>query len=402
MILEEEAAERGADAAVPSAGGTNRFGGGSIRSHAGGFLKFVVFGLTVSSSWGNGHATLWRGLIRALDRLGHQLIFFERDVSYYAGARDLHDLPGGSELILYPDWESVRDKAAGEVASADVAMVTSYCPDGIAASDLVLDEAPAFRLFYDLDTPVTLARLSAGGDIPYLPPYGLGEFDLVLSYTGGAALQALQRRLGARNVAPLYGHVDPAQHGPAEPLESFRAHFSYLGTYAADRQPALERLFLEPARRRPDRRFVIGGSGYPEDFPWTDNIFFVRHLPPAQHPGFFCSSPLTLNVTRSDMAAMGYCPSGRLFEAAACGVPVLSDDWEGLDSFFEPGREILIARSAEDAIAALELPEAELAEIGQAARARVLDEHTSEHRARELIRLLEKIETPVPMLMAGE
>jgi spore maturation protein CgeB len=365
-------------------------------------LKFVIFGLTVSSSWGNGHATLWRGLIRALDRLGHHVVFFERDVPYYADARDLHALPGRSELVLYADWESVRGRAEAEVRSADVAMVTSYCPDGALASDLVLGRAPALRLFYDLDTPVTLARLDAGAAVPYLPSYGLGDFDLVLSYTGGAALKQLQSRLGARNVAPLYGHVDPAQHSPAAPREVFRADYSYLGTYAADRQDALEMLFIEPARRRPEQRFAIGGSGYPQDFPWTDNIFFVRHLPPPDHPAFFCSSRLTLNVTRRDMAAMGYCPSGRLFEAAACGVPVLSDWWEGLDSFFEPGAEILIGRTTEDATSALDLSDGELAGIARAARERVLGEHTSEHRARELLTRIETIEAASPMLMAGE
>ncbi|MDP8912948.1 MAG: glycosyltransferase [Pseudomonadota bacterium] len=365
-------------------------------------MKFVIFGLTVSSSWGNGHATLWRGLIRALDRQGHEVVFLERDVSYYAGARDLHALPGRSELILYPSWESVRQKAAAEVAGADVAMVTSYCPDAIAASDLILERAPALRLFYDLDTPVTLARLSAGAVVPYLPPQGLGDFDLVLSYTGGEALNALKRRLGARRVAPLYGHVDPGLHKPAEPLDAFRADLSYLGTYADDRQAALEALFIEPARLRPEQRFVIGGSGYPEDFPWTDNIHFVRHLPPPDHPSFFCSSRLTLNVTRADMAAMGFCPSGRLFEAAACGVPVLSDWWEGLDSFFEPGREILIARSTDDAVAALDLPGDEIAAIAAAARERTLGEHRSEDRARELVSLLEDLETSTAMVMAGE
>jgi spore maturation protein CgeB len=365
-------------------------------------LKFVVFGLTVSSSWGNGHATLWRGLIRALDRLGHQIVFFEQDVPYYADARDLHALPGRSELILYPDWESVRERAEMEVRTADVAMVTSYCPDGIVAADLILGHAPALRLFYDLDTPVTLAQLSAGATLAYLPPYGLGDFDLVLSYTGGEALTQLRERLGARSAAPLYGHVDPAQHRPAPPRDIFRADFSYLGTYAADRQAALETLFIDPARLRPEQRFVIGGAGYPDDFPWTDNIFFVRHLPPAEHPAFFSSARLTLNVTRRDMAAMGYCPSGRLFEAAACGVPVLSDWWEGLDSFFDPGSEILIGRSTADAVAALDLPQPELDRIAAAARERVLAEHTSEHRARELLALLERTETANPMLMAGE
>lgn len=371
-------------------------------------LKFAIFGLTVSSSWGNGHATLWRGLIRALAAQGHEITFFERDVPYYAGARDLHSLGDGAELILYPDWNTVSARARAAVRDADVAMVTSYCPDALPASDLILDEAPGLTAFYDLDTPVTLAKLSGGETVPYIPPGGLGDFDLVLSYTGGEALQALRSRLGAVRVAPLYGHVDPELHKPAPPMDVFRADLSYLGTYAEDRQRAVHDLLIEPARLRPHQRFVIGGSGYPEDFPWTDNIFFVRHLPPPDHPGFFCSSRLTLNVTRADMAAMGYCPSGRLFEAAACGVPVLSDWWEGLDSFFEPGAEILIARNRADAVAALDLSEAEMKRMGRAARERVLDEHTSAHRARELVSLLldvggsGKKPSAQPLLLAGE
>jgi spore maturation protein CgeB len=360
-------------------------------------MKFVIFGLTVSSSWGNGHATLWRGLIRALTAQGHEVVFFERDVPYYAGARDLTALDDGAELILYPDWNAVFERARDETASADVAMVTSYCPDGIAASCLVLDHAPALKLFYDLDTPVTLARIAAGEQLPYIPRQGLGDFDLVLSYTGGEALTALRTQLGARRAAPLYGHVDPARHHPVAPTEAFRGDFSYLGTYAADRQVALDTLFLEPARRRPNLRFVLGGAGYPDGFPWAGNLFFVRHLPPPEHPAFFCASPLTLNITRADMAAMGYCPSGRLFEAAACGVPVLSDTWEGLDSFFEPGSEILLARTSEDAVAALDLGAAELARIGAAARERVLAEHTSAHRAREMVELVRTLEAPAPL-----
>lgn len=355
-------------------------------------MKLVIFGLTVSSSWGNGHATLWRGLIRALSNMGHKVVFFERDLPFYASNRDLHRLLGNSELVLYPDWESVRDRARTELAVADVAMVTSYCPDGIAASDLILEEAPGLAVFYDLDTPVTLARLGAGEAVPYLPPQGLGDFDLVLSYTGGEALEALRERLGARRTAPLYGHVDPAQHRPAPPSGAFRGDLSYLGTYAADRQRAVEMLFIEPARRRPDLRFVLGGSGYPQDFPWTGNIFFVKHLPPADHPGFFCSSRLTLNVTRRDMAAMGYCPSGRLFEAAACGVPILSDWFEGLDSFFEPDSEILIARTTDDALAALDLAHQDLDRIATAARKRVLEEHSSERRAHHLVALLRDLD----------
>ena len=352
-------------------------------------MKLVVFGLSVSSSWGNGHAVLWRGLIRALLRDGHRVTFFERDVPYYAEHRDVAELPEGGELVLYPDWESVLPRARRALVDADVGMVTSYCPDGIAASHLVLDSATPIRCFYDLDTPVTLARLAAGERIGYISPEGLGGFDVVLSYTGGGALDALRERLGARRALPLYGSVDPDLHRPVPPQPRYAATLSYLGTYAEDRQQALEGLFVEPARRRPAERFVIGGVMYPPSFPWAPNIWFVRHLPPAEHPAFYCSSAFTLNVTRAAMAEMGWCPSGRLFEAAACGTPVISDWWEGLDACFEPGREIVVAHGPEQVLAALDLSPAERAAIGRRARERALEEHTAARRAREMIAALE-------------
>lgn len=352
-------------------------------------MKLVIFGLTLSSSWGNGHATLWRGLIRALIRRNHDVVFFERDVPYYAEHRDLAALPGAG-LVLYPQWQGIAARARTEARQADVAVVTSYCPDATSAAALLREQAPrALSVFYDLDTPVTLARLEAGERVEYLPEDGLRDFDLVLSYTGGRALAALRDRLGARRVAALYGHVDPQAHRPAPRDRRFSADLSYLGTYAPDRQPALEALFVEPARRRPARRFVLGGSGYPPDFPWADNIWFVRHVAPPEHPPFYSSSRLTLNVTRRDMAAMGFCPSGRLFEAAACATPVLSDAWEGIERFFTPGKEILLAGSAEQATAALDLPPGELARIGRAARERALDEHTSDCRAARMLSLLD-------------
>lgn len=352
-------------------------------------MKLAIFGLTVSSSWGNGHATLWRGLIRALVRRGHRVVFFEKDVPYYASTRDLWEIPG-AELVLYPDWESIRPLAERHAADADVAMVTSYCADGLAATELVLASGADLRVFYDLDTPVTLDGLKSGRDVAYIGPRGLRDFDLVLSYTGGEALTQLMTVLGARRVAPLYGHVDPEVHRPVPPMAGEpTADLSYLGTYAADRQAALEALLVEPARRLPGRRFVIGGAQYPHDFPWTGNIFFHSHLPPPEHPAFFCSSALTLNVTRRAMAGMGFCPSGRLFEAAACGVPILSDTWKGLDAFFTPGAEILTAATTEEAMAAIELPRDELRRIAEAARERTLAEHTSERRAEELERALD-------------
>lgn len=350
-------------------------------------MKLVVFGLTISSSWGNGHATLWRGLCRALAQQGHRIVFMERDVSWYAGARDYWEIPGG-RLVLYRDWAEALPQAQAELKGADVAMVTSYCPDAIAAGELILD-APVLHAFYDLDTPVTLGRLMRGEEVDYIGSHGLSDYDLVLSYTGGKALDLLRDELGARKTAPLYGHVDPAVHRPVAATEQYRSDLSYLGTYAADRQRALESLFVEAARSRPDLRFVIGGAQYPQDFPWSDNIYFVRHLPPGEHPAFFSSSRLTLNITRHDMAKMGWCPSGRLFEAAACGTPIVTDTWEGMDSFFEPDVEVAIASTAADVLAALQRSEEEFRRMAARARARVLEQHTSAHRARELLRLLE-------------
>jgi spore maturation protein CgeB len=351
-------------------------------------MRFVIFGLTLSSSWGNGHATLWRGLARALARKGHRVLFFERDVPWYAQHRDLQQVEG-VELLLYPEWRAVQARARAELSMADVAIATSYCPDAVAACRLILDEnTGALRVFYDLDTPVTLGRLASGQPVEYLPSEGLGDFDLVLSFAGGGALHALAEQLGARRVAPLYGHVDPEAHCPVPASESYRADLSYLGTYAADRQEALQQLFVETARRRPNLRFVLGGSGYPDEFPWTNNLYFVRHVPPSAHPAFFCSSRVTLNVTRADMASMGHCPSGRLFEAASCGTPVLSDRWDGLDAFFTPGEEILTAATTQEALEALDRTPDELRRIAARARERVLDQHTSAHRADELLQLV--------------
>ncbi len=364
-------------------------------------MKLVVFGLSVSSSWGNGHATLWRGLTKALGARGHHLVFFERDLPFYAQHRDLRELPGG-ELILYPSWDDVRVQAERHLAGADAAIVTSYCPDAIVACEEVLSSPARIRCFYDLDTGVTLARLRAGETVDYIPPRGLGDFDLVLSYIGGPALAELKDRLGARHVAPLYGSVDPEVHHPAPPDPRYRADLAYAGTYSADRQAALDDLFLEPARRRRDLRFLIAGPQYPEDFPWTENISFIPHVPPSEHPAFYCSSRLTLSVTRRPMALNGWCPSGRLFEAAACGAAILSDEWDGLDYFFEPGREILVARTTGHVMDALALSPEALARIGRAGRERALAAHTAARRALELENILDAAASlPVETAAAG-
>jgi spore maturation protein CgeB len=351
-------------------------------------MDFVVFGLTASSTWGNGHATLWRGLARALGEAGHGLLFLEREQPWYAGHRDLTELPGG-RLRIYGALDVIRREVEVALDAADVAMVTSYCPDALAATELCLASRARLKVFYDLDPGVTAERLGAGRPVEWIGPRGLADFDLALSFTGGGALALLRERLGAPRAAPLHGSVDPAVHRPAAPSAPFRGDASYLGTYAAARQPGLARLFLEPAARMPDRTFVLAGSQYPADFPWRENVRYVRHLEPALHPALFCSSPLTVNVTRPEMAALGHCPSPRLFEAAACAVPVLSDWFDGLDAFFTPGEEILVARSAEEAAALVAAPRAELARAGRRARERVLAEHTADVRARQLVAFCE-------------
>jgi spore maturation protein CgeB len=343
-------------------------------------MRLVIFGLTVSSSWGNGHATLWRGLIRELAHRGWRVQFFEKDVPYYRDTRDQTWIAGGA-LVFYEDWDAIRHAAEHAIAGAEVALVTSYCPDGPEASRSVWRAARGLKVFYDLDSPVTLSQIGRGEPVNYLPWEGLDNFDLVLSYTGGAALDELKTRLGAVRTAPLYGHVDPAVHRPGEAQPEFIGDLSYIGTYAEDRQPTLELLLVQPARLRSRSRFVIAGAQYPRDFPWAPNIHFVRHLPAADHPNFYASSRLTLNVTRRDMATFGWCPSGRLFEAAACGATIISDTWPGLEDFFTPGGELIAASATEDVLAALELSDAERRRIAGNARERALTEHTSARRA---------------------
>lgn len=348
-------------------------------------MRLVIFGLTVSSSWGNGHATHWRGILRALANRGHEVTFFERDVPYYAMHRDLEALPYG-ELVLYREWDDVISRATRDVQKADASVVTSYCPDALAATDVMRD-APGVRCFYDMDTPVTLERLERREPVEYIPHDGLRAFDVVLSFTGGASLDALRDQLGARAVAPLYGTIDADAYVPGSKRPEFSATLSHLGTYSPDREQQLTRLLLDVARRRPDRRFLIAGPLYPPQFNWLSNLFYMEHVSPTHHPDFYASSEFTLNITRGAMARWGFCPQGRLFEAAACEAVVISDRWEGLDHFFDIGDEIKCASSTEEVLDALEMDDAERKRIGRAARARVLAHHTADHRAQEIEKL---------------
>ncbi len=350
-------------------------------------LKICIFGLTLSSSWGNGHATPYRAILRALHALGHEITFYERDVDYYARRRDFRECDY-CKLVLYSCWDEVRPWSVAEAAESDVVMVGSYCPEGARINDEVLALGRPLHVFYDLDAPITLAGIELG-PLEYLGRDQMAAFDLYLSFTGGRILEELEQRWGVRRARALYGCVDPEVHTRVIPRAQFRCSLSYMGTYAADRQAKVEQFFLEPALRMPDRQFALAGSLYPPGVTWPRNLRRFEHVAPADHPALYSSSGATLNITRGGMAARGgYCPSGRLFEAAACGTPIVSDWFEGLDRFFAPGEEIFVVHDAEDVVAALRCPDEELARLAARARQRTLEEHTGLCRARELLDLL--------------
>ncbi len=347
-------------------------------------MNLVVLGLSLASSWGNGHATTYRALLAAFAARGHAVTFLERAVPWYAGAhRDLAD-PGFCRLAFY---DSLADLARWRrtIADADAVIVGSYVPEGVAVGRWVQATARGIVAFYDIDTPVTLAKLAAG-DAEYLSPELIPGYDLYLSFTGGPTLARLERDLGARAARALYCSVDPDAYRPLGVAP--RWDLSYLGTYSPDRQPTLERLLLAPARAAPDLRFAVAGPQYPDGIAWPANVERIDHVPPAEHPAFYGASRFTLNVTRADMIAAGWSPSVRLFEAAACGTPLVSDAWEGLDSLLAPDREIILAREPADVLAALRAPEPAARALAAAARARVLAAHTAAHRAAELERHL--------------
>ena len=344
-------------------------------------LRIVILGLSITSSWGNGHATTYRGLVRELTRRGHDVLFLERDMPWYADNRDLPRPPFG-RTELYASVEQLTERFGGAVRDADLVIVGSYVPEGVRVGEWATDRAGGVTAFYDIDTPVTLAKL-ARGDVEYLAPHLIPRYDLYLSFTGGPTLGRLEREHGSPHAAALYCSVDPDLYFP-EPTAR-RWDLGYLGTYSDDRQPPLDRLLMEPARRWSAGRFVVAGPQYPPRIDWPANVARIEHLPPAAHRAFYNEQSLTLNVTRADMIRAGHSPSVRLFEAAACGVPIVSDVWDGLDALFTPGEEILFARTSEDVLRYLcQLDDAARRRIGENARQRVLSSHTAAHRAAEL------------------
>ncbi len=344
-------------------------------------MKIVVYGLSVTSSWGNGHATTYRSLLKALAARGHTTIFVEKDVEWYRNNRDMPE-PTFCSVRLYEDWTAERAALLALADDADAVVVGSYFPDAIAVSQALFTRAKAPVLFYDIDTPVTMARLRAEGRTEYLDAAMIPAYAAYLSFTSGPALQELVAHFGARRADALFCSVDPEIYRPLPGVNDFRADLSYLGTYAVDRQPKLMNLLNAPAEQMPESRFLVAGPQYPGDTTWAANVRRIYHLEPKFHPQFYSSSRFTLNLTRADMVAAGYSPSVRLFEASACGAAIVSDYWPGLEEFLTPGEEILLARETAEVVRILrETGEQERMALGRRARERVLAEHSADHRA---------------------
>lgn len=346
-------------------------------------MKIVIFGLTITSSWGNGHGTTYRSLVKALAHLGHHVDFVEKDVEWYRSNRDMPQ-PPFCRVHLYERWPESRASLVRLCDDADAIVIGSYFPDAIAATEALLDAGAGPLLFYDIDTPITLTRLRASGRTEYLEASAISHYSAYLSFTGGPALTELEDKFGSPCALPFYCSVDPDLYCPTPRNPEYACDLSYLGTYAADRQSKLLRYLDSTAALLPDRRFIVAGPQYPPETQFQPNVERIIHLSPREHPSFYSSSRFTLNLTRADMVAAGYSPSVRLFEASACGAALLSDSWKGLDEFLTPGQEILLPHDEYEVADILRnSPEEARRQVGERARDRILAEHTSEHRARQ-------------------
>jgi spore maturation protein CgeB len=356
-------------------------------------MKIVMLGLSVTSSWGNGHATTYRSLIRGLAAAGHQVLFLERDAPWYEGNRDEPNPPGAT-TVLYDSVSELIRTADASVRNADLVIVGSFVPDGIAIGEWVTSVAQGLTAFYDIDTPVTLLKLRQNS-CPYLTRDLIRSYGLYLSFTGGPVPAMIERQYGSPAARALFCSVDTDRYVPVQ--RSPRWDLGYLGTWSDDRQPSLEELLLKPARAWSAGRFAVVGPQYPTTMQWPSNVHREIHLSPREHPDFYGSQRFTLNITRDAMKSAGYSPSVRLFEAGACAVPIISDWWEGLDTLLEPGREVLLAESADDTLRYLrDLSETVRLRIGAAARKRILAEHTPLRRALQLQHFVEEAARPVP------
>jgi spore maturation protein CgeB len=352
-------------------------------------MNIAFFGSSLVSAYWNGAATYYRGIIRALHNLGHQITFYEPDAYDRQKHRDIPD-PDCARVVVYAadDEDSVLT-ALQQARGVDMLVKTS----GVGANDQLLEaavlsirEPHTITVFWDVDAPVTLDRVKADRSDPFLELIPL--YDLILTYGGGDPVVRGYKALGARECVPIYNALDPDTHHPAPAEEHFKCDLALLANRLPDREARIEKFFLEAAEKLPEFRFMLGGSGW-GDKPMPANVNYVGHVYTRDHNAFNCSARAVLNVNRDSMASYGFSPPTRIFEAAGAAVCLITDAWEGIETFLTPDREVLVAHDAEDVVRhLLAVDDKRAREIGDAALQRVLSEHTYGHRAVQLERLL--------------
>lgn len=346
-------------------------------------LDVAFFGSSLVSAWWNGAATYYRGVLRALAERGHRITFYEPDAFDRQKHRDIPD----------PDWATVVVYASEGVAGVETAVESARHSDvivkasGVGVFDEWLERAvldvgrpDATRIFWDVDAPATLERINADPDDPsgLLLPY----YDFVFTYGGGPPVVAAYQELGARECVPVYNAVDPDTHHPAPPDERFAGTLGFLGNRLPDREARVQEFFFQPARQLPNHTFLLGGGGWDQHVPELANVKYLGHVYTRDHGAFNCTPRTVLNICRESMARNGYSPATRVFEAAGAGACLITDAWEGIEQFLEPGREVLVAANGNEVAEHLTSLDADRAQrIGRAGRRRVLAEHTYDRRA---------------------
>ncbi|HYE33879.1 CgeB family protein [Methylocaldum sp.] len=351
--------------------------------------KVAFFGSSLVSSYWNGAATYYRGLIRALSVLGYRTTFYEPDAFERQQHRDIAN-PTWADTVVYPATEQGVSKALEAARQADILVKAS----GVGVFDEWLErevlslQAPNRTvIFWDVDAPATLERVQQNPDDPFRTL--IPRYDIILTYGGGPPVVEAYRALGARDCVPVYNALDPATHYPVPPDPRLAANLAFLGNRLPDREARVHEFFFEPAKHLPEARFLLGGSGWECNAPALSNLRYRGHVYAREHNAFNCSSRMILNINRSSMARFGYSPATRVFEAAGAGACIVTDAWEGIEQFLEPDREILVARTGDDVIRYLRtISEARARAIGAAGMRRVVAEHTYAHRAAQVHRIL--------------
>ncbi|WP_276496805.1 CgeB family protein [Pontibacter litorisediminis] len=351
-------------------------------------LNIAFFGSSLVSAYWNGAATYYRGIVRALSERGHHVTFYEPDAYDRQQNRDMED-PDWAKVVVYEATEEAVQKCLEDAQSADMVVKAS----GVGVFDellerevLQLQTEERLVVFWDVDAPATLDRVHNNPEDQFLQL--IPQYDMVLTYGGGDPVVNAYEALGAKKCVPIYNALDTATHFPVEPDPRFACDLAFLGNRLPDREARVEEFFLKPAALELNKKFIIGGSGW-GDKQMTDNVHYVGHVYTKDHNAFNCTPKAVLNISRESMARYGFSPATRVFEAAGAGACIITDYWEGIDFFFEPGTEILVAKDgAEVAEIMADLSAEKAKAIGEAAYKKVLAAHTYHHRAAQLEKLL--------------